>query len=33
MEKDGEVPGVCESGNEPSASIKCGQILDSLRNF
>jgi len=25
------VTGVCEYGNEPSGSIKCGEFLDSLR--
>jgi hypothetical protein len=24
--------GSCECGNEPSSSIKCGEILDRLRN-
>ena len=25
-----EVVGICESGNEPSGSIKCGKFLDYL---
>jgi hypothetical protein len=27
----GQVAGTCKSGNEPSDSIKCGEILDWLR--
>ena len=26
----GQVAGTCEYGNEPSGSIKCGQLLDKL---
>ena len=25
---EGQVAGTCESGNEPSGSIKCGEFLD-----
>jgi hypothetical protein len=41
MEWDGEVwtgspflvigTGICECGNEPSSSIKCGEFLDQLK--
>ena len=24
----GQVTGICEGGNEPSVSIKCGEFLD-----
>ena len=24
----GQVAGICECGNEPSSSIKCGEFLD-----
>jgi len=27
----GQVAGLCECGNEPSVSIKCGKFLDWLR--
>ena len=27
----GQVAGTCECGNEPSGSIKCGELLDQLR--
>jgi len=27
----GQVVGICECGNEPSGSIKCGEFLDELR--
>jgi hypothetical protein len=27
----GRVAGACESGNEPSGSIKCGEFLDQLQ--
>jgi hypothetical protein len=28
LAQDRQVAGTCESGNEPSGSIKCGEILD-----
>ena len=28
----GQVSGTCECGNEPSGFIKCGELLDWLRN-
>jgi len=28
----GQVSGICECGNEPSVSIKCGEILDYLQD-
>ena len=27
----GQVAGICECGNEPSGSIKCGEFLDQLQ--
>ena len=27
----GQVAGICECGNEPSRSIKCGELLDQLK--
>jgi len=27
----GQVAGICECGNEPSGSIKCGEFLDLLQ--
>jgi hypothetical protein len=29
----GQMPGCCERSNELSGSIKCGKILDQLRNY
>jgi hypothetical protein len=28
-----QVAGFCVQGNEPSDSIKCGGVLDKLRNY
>jgi hypothetical protein len=30
--RTGTVAGICEGGNEPPGSIKCGEFLDELRN-
>ena len=32
MGRAGHVAGICECGNEPSCSIKWGEILDQLRH-
>jgi hypothetical protein len=31
LAQDRQVAGVCECGNEPSGSIKCGEFLDRLQ--
>ena len=31
--KLGQVEGTCECGNEPSGSVKCGEIIDKLRTI